>query len=153
MEGRTVSIVLDANLVVALLLPLPYSNRVWAHYAGWREDKVELLAPTLLQYEANAAIFRSLAAGWMQQDEARTALEEMQALWIHYLAPSPELHTRAWYWADRLGQSKTYDAQYVALAELERAELWTADRRLANGAHRAGAGWVHWIGANEPDRP
>ena len=79
--------------------------------------------------------------------------EEMQTLRIHYLAPSPELHLRAWYWADRLNHSKTYDAQYVALAELERADLWTADRRLANGARQVGAGWVHWIGEGEPQRP
>ena len=88
----------------------------------------------------------------MHQEEARSALEEMQTLHIHYLAPSPELHLRTWYWADRLNHSKTYDAQYVALAELERAEFWTADRRLANGARQVGAGWVHWIGESEPER-
>ena len=66
--------------------------------------------------------------------------------------PSPELHDRAWYWAGRLNQSKTYDAQYVALAELERADFWTADRRLVNGARQAGAGWVHWIGEEESGR-
>ena len=146
------SVVLDANFVVALLLPLPYSSQVWAHYSSWRQDEVELLAPTLLQYEANAALRRSVTAGWVHQHEAKTALEEMQALRIHYLAPSPELQFRTWYWADRLNQSKTYDAQYVALAELERADFWTADRRLVNGAHLVGAGWVHWIGEGEPDR-
>jgi len=146
-----VSVVLDANLVVALLLPLPYSSQVWAHYSSWRQDEAELLAPTLLQYEANAALYRSLTAGWISRHDARTALEEMQALRIHYLAPSPELHIRTWYWADRLNHSKTYDAQYVALAELERADFWTADRRLVNRARQAGAGWVHWIGQNSPD--
>ena len=145
------SVVLDANLVVALLLPLPYSGQVWARYSSWRQDEVELLAPTLLQYEANAALRRSLTAGWMQRHEAETVLAEMSSLRIHYLAPSPELHIRTWYWADRLNHSKTYDAQYVALAELERADFWTADRRLANGAHQAGAGWVRWIGESGPD--
>jgi predicted nucleic acid-binding protein len=146
-------VVLDANLVIALLLPLPYSNQVWAHYSSWRQDEVELLAPTLLQYQAHAALVRSLAAGWMLPHEAKAALEEMQSLRIHYLAPSPELHVRAWHWSGRLGHTKTYDAQYVALAELERADLWTADRRLVNGARQAGAGWVHWIGEGEPGRP
>jgi predicted nucleic acid-binding protein len=103
----------------------------------------------LLQYEANAALRRSLAAGWIHLHDARTALAEMQTLCIHYLAPSPELHLRAWYWTDRLNHNKTYDALYVALAELERADFWTADRRLANGARQVGAGWVHWIGESE----
>lgn len=149
MARRTVSVVLDTNLVMALLLPLPYSNQVWAHYSSWRQDEVELLAPTLLHYEASAALHRSVSAGWVHRHDAYSALEEMQFLRIHYLAPSSELHTRAWYWADRLNHSKTYDAQYVALAELERADFWTADRRLANGARRAGATWVHWIGESE----
>ena len=86
----------------------------------------------------------------MQRHEARAVLEELQTLRIHYLAPSLELHVRAWYWADRLNHSKTYDVQYIALAELERADLWTADRRLANGARQAGVDWVHWIGESDP---
>lgn len=49
-------------------------------------------------------------------------------------------------WAKRLGQSRTYDAPYLAVAEEQRAELWTADRRLSNGAVQAGATFVHWIG-------
>jgi predicted nucleic acid-binding protein len=34
-------------------------------------------------------------------------------------------------------------------AEQEGAELWTADKRLANGARQAGVSWVHWIGQDE----
>ena len=143
-------IVLDANLVVALLLPLPYSQQVWAHLTTWRRNRAELLAPTLLQYEVNAALHRSFSTGLTRQFEAKTALEEMQTLSIRYLPPSLELHIRAWYWAGRFNQSKTYDAQYVALAELERADFWTADRRLANGARQAGLEWVRWIGESGP---
>ena len=32
------------------------------------------------------------------------------------------------------------------LAEELGAELWTADRRLVNGAHQAGVIWARWIG-------
>jgi predicted nucleic acid-binding protein len=48
--------------------------------------------------------------------------------------------------AAQIGQSKAYDAQYLALAARENAPLWTADRRLANAARGAGLDWVHWIG-------
>jgi len=144
-----VRIVLDANLVVALFLPLPYSSQLEAHLAAWRRDQAELLAPTLLQYEDKAALYRSWTAGLAHEHEARTALEEMQTLSILYLSPNSELHDRAWYWSERLHVSKTYDAQYIALAELERADFWTADRRLANGARQTGIEWVHWIGESE----
>ncbi|HSR30541.1 MAG TPA: type II toxin-antitoxin system VapC family toxin [Anaerolineae bacterium] len=69
-----------------------------------------------------------------------------QTRWSCTTSPPVHLHERALRWADRLGHSKAYDAHYLALAEQEGIELWTADRRLANGAQQAGAHWVHWIG-------
>lgn len=48
--------------------------------------------------------------------------------------------------AERLGQSKAYGAQYLALASRENAPLWAADLRLVRAAQAAGLGWVHWIG-------
>jgi predicted nucleic acid-binding protein len=153
MEGRTVKVVLDANLVLSLFLPLPYSGQASTHFVTWRRDRVDLLAPTLLQCEVNSALYRALEAGVVLGAEARAALQDLQALNIRYISPDPELHDRAWHWAGRLNQSKTYDAQYLALAEMERADCWTADRRLANGARQAGLGWVHWIGESVLDRP
>jgi predicted nucleic acid-binding protein len=152
MEGRTVRIVLDANLVMAFFFPLPYSKPASEQLKVWRRDEAELLAPTLLQYEVNNALHRILAAGVMPPPKARTALQEMQAMGIRFVPPTNELHARAWYWTDRLNQAKTYDAQYVALAELKRANFWTADRRLASGARQVGVEWVRWIGESEPDR-
>ena len=56
-------------------------------------------------------------------------------------------HCRAAYaWAERLGQSRAYDAQYLAVAEQEGLELWTADRRLVRNAEQAGVRWVRRIG-------
>ncbi|MBN1657789.1 MAG: type II toxin-antitoxin system VapC family toxin [Anaerolineae bacterium] len=74
------------------------------------------------------------------------AINTILALDICCSMPTPELHGRALSWADRLGHSKAYDAHYLALAEQEGIEFWTADRRLANGAQQAGAHWVYWIG-------
>ena len=147
------SIVLDANLVVAQFLPLPYSVQMSDRLNAWRRDRVELLAPTLLQYEVNNALHRLLTAGLVLGPEAEVALQDLQALNIHYIPPDSELHDRAWYWTDRLNHNKTYDAQYVALAELERADFWTADRHLANGARQVGVDWVHWIGESADGRP
>jgi predicted nucleic acid-binding protein len=53
---------------------------------------------------------------------------------------------RALRWAHQLGHSKAYDTHYLAVAEHEGIELWTAGRRLANGAPHTGVRWVHWVG-------
>jgi predicted nucleic acid-binding protein len=146
-----VKVVLDANLIVALFLPLPYSAQVRDHIAAWDRQELEVLAPTLLEYEVNSALHRAAATGLVTRREVRTAMQGALALDIHCLPPSPELHERALYWAERLNHSRTYDAQYLALAEQERVDLWTADRRLVRGACQMGVQWVHWIGEGVPD--
>jgi len=146
-----VRVILDANLVVALFLPLPFSAQAREHIVTWDRTGLELLAPVLFEYEINSVLHRAATTGLLTHREAKKALQDAQALAVHCVFPSPELHNRAWYWAERLNHSKTYDAQYVALAELERADFWTADRRLVNGAHQAGAEWVHWIGESDAD--
>jgi predicted nucleic acid-binding protein len=88
----------------------------------------------------------AVVAQWMTTELASEPLNAILMLDIRSVAPTSFLHERAPGWAERLGQSKTYDVYYLALAEQEGAELWTADRRLANGAQQAGAAWVHWIG-------
>jgi predicted nucleic acid-binding protein len=151
MEGRVVRVVLDANLVVALFLPLPYSAQARDQLAAWDRQGLELLAPTLFEYEVNSSLHRAAAIGLIPHDEARMAMQEAQNLAIHCISPNPILHERAMHWAEQLNHHKSYDAQYVALAEQERADFWTADQRLVNGARRIGAGWVHWIGERMTD--
>ena len=89
---------------------------------------------------------RARVSRWLTTHLAVETIGEILALNIRCLAPTTHLHERALGWADRLGYSKAYDAHYLALAEQEGIELWTADRRLANGAQQAGAHWVRWIG-------
>jgi predicted nucleic acid-binding protein len=141
-----VSAVIDANLIAAVVLPLPYSDQATQRIMVWKQASAELLAPVLLEYEIAAILRRAVVAQWLTTELALEALDQILALNVRCLAPTPELHERALRWADRLGHSKAYDAHYMALAEQEGIELWTADRRLANGAQQAGAHWVRWIG-------
>jgi predicted nucleic acid-binding protein len=138
--------VIDANLVVAMALPLPYSGQAAAKITTWKRAGTALLAPLLLEYELSAILRKAVVAGLLAPDVAWEAMRIILDLHIECLPPTPELHRRALYWADRLGQAKTYDAHYLAVAEQQQAELWTADRRLVNCAHQAGVTWLHWIG-------
>ena len=79
-------------------------------------------------------------------EQAQTSLDELLGMELEVVPASPKLHRRALEWAERLGQSRAYDSQYLALAEQVNAELWTGDRRLANGAAALGVDWVHWVG-------
>jgi len=139
-------VVVDASLVAAIILPLPYSDQVARSIAIWQRAGQALLAPLLLEYEVAAVLRKAVVADWLTTDLAVQAMDDVRALDIHCLPPTVRLHEQALRWAQRLGHSKTYDAHYLAVAEQERAELWTADRRLVNGARQAGVPWVRWIG-------
>jgi hypothetical protein len=64
-----------------------------------------------------------------------TVVERLHRQGIRTVHPRG-LFDRAWVLATELGRSNTYDAIYVAAAELRKCELWTADYRLANAARR-----------------
>jgi predicted nucleic acid-binding protein len=51
----------------------------------------------------------------------------------------------ALHWAERIGHSKAYDAQYLALAESLSAEFWTADVRLVHVLEKLDVSWIHVI--------
>jgi len=140
------SVVVDANLIAAIVLPLPYSDQATERITAWKRAGVELLAPLLLEYEVAAILRKAVVAGWLSTELAIEAMRMILALNIQSLPPTADLHAAGLRWAQQLGHSKTYDAHYLALAEQAGVELWTADRRLANSAQEADASWVHWIG-------
>jgi predicted nucleic acid-binding protein len=146
MDSTDLRVAVDANLVVALVLPLPYSAQARIKMVSWQRAATELLAPWLLEYEVSAVLRRAVVAGLLSPETARQAMRGILDLRIQCLPPTPELHGRALWWVEQLGQTKTYDAHYLALAEQQQVALWTADRRLVDAAGQVGATWLRWIG-------
>ena len=97
----------------------------------------QLVAPSLLWSEGRSALHEALWRREIPTEEARTALETLEAAPIR-----PRSHRRlgitAWQFADELGWAKTYDAEYLALARLLRCQLVTLDARLHREAARLG---------------
>ena len=145
MEERLSPIVIDANLAVALVVPLPYSERAADQLESWRTARRELVVPALWEYEVVSALRKAVLAGLLAQAEAERALDYLLQLGVQRIAAGPELHREALHWADHLGQTVAHDAQYLAVAAHLGAELWTADRRLAEQAREQGAEWVQWL--------
>jgi predicted nucleic acid-binding protein len=140
------TIVLDASFAVRAVLPVSVSAAELEHITAWRRVGVDICGPDLLLAEAVSVIRQAVYRGAIREVEGQTAVEDLFRLGLRVIPSDRELCLSALAWAGRLGQSKAYDGFYLAVAERTHGELWTGDRRLANGAAQLGLIWVRWIG-------
>jgi predicted nucleic acid-binding protein len=130
------SVVIDANLLVALALNDPRAPVVDRHLREWASARESLHAPELLRYEAANALTRAVVAGLLARDRAAVAWERIMRVdvQLHTLADGAAAVETAL----TLERSSAYDAAYVILAQTLGAELWTLDGPLARNADRSG---------------
>jgi predicted nucleic acid-binding protein len=91
--------------------------------------KHELLAPTLLRSQTLSRLHEAVQGGKLADDVARDHLALIQQLPVRLLGDAV-LRRRAWEVATQLGWSDTYDAEYVALTQLQADAFVTLDARL-----------------------
>jgi predicted nucleic acid-binding protein len=90
----------------------------------------ELLAPTLLRSQTLSALHEAVQRGELPADVARDRLTRIGRMPIRLLGDAV-LRRRAWELADRLGWASTYDAEYIALTQLQADAFITLDAELA----------------------
>lgn len=121
----------DANVVLRLVTGGDGAEQIARLWADWREAGLQIAAPGLLAYEVTNALWRYAHVGELEPDEAAMALDTALGLGV-VLHNDSALHRRALELARRHGLPATYDAHYLALAEMLDAGLWTTDARLAS---------------------
>ena len=90
----------------------------------------KLLAPTLLRSQTLSALHEAVQLGEITADIARDRLARIGRMSIRLLGDGV-LRRRAWDLADRLGWASTYNAEYVALTQLQADAFVTMDAELA----------------------
>ena len=90
----------------------------------------KLLAPTLLRSQTLSALHEAVQRGEIPAEVARDRLTRIGRMPIRLLGDAV-LRRRAWELADRLGWASTYNAEYVALTQLQADAFVTLDAELA----------------------
>jgi predicted nucleic acid-binding protein len=102
-----------------------------AHDQAVIRDEHHILAPTLLRSQLLSLLYQAVKRGEMTKKDAEKRLNYVRGLRIRLLGDRV-LQNVAWKVADELGWSDTFDAEYVALTQLQADALITLDRQLAD---------------------
>ena len=137
-------IVVDASVVLKWYLPdEEYGNIAIEILDKYVSYEVELLAPSLLEYEVLNGLLIARKRGRIPDEMMFTAIEGLLSLEIEHKDISffyPEVI--------RFSESfdlSAYGASYLAMANNESTHLVTADKNLYNKVN-TDLKWVRWLG-------
>jgi predicted nucleic acid-binding protein len=133
--------VIDASVVGAsLLVDEPYSDNALKVITKFLSNDLELITTSLLKYEVTSLISKALMTDRIKEKDAYDALARFEMFNFPEVdVPLGEILKLARSW----GRS-TYDAAYMALAQIQQAPLITADKRLFN-ALKGKFQWLKWV--------
>jgi predicted nucleic acid-binding protein len=94
-------------------------------------DEHQVLAPTLLRSQLLTLLYQAVRRGEMTQKDAERHLNYVRGLQVRLLGDRV-LQNVAWKVADQLGWPDTFDAEYVALTQLQADAFITLDAKLAH---------------------
>jgi indolepyruvate ferredoxin oxidoreductase alpha subunit len=90
----------------------------------------QLVAPTLVRSQALAALYGAARRGEITASQGLERVTRINSLKVRFLGDKV-LQRTAWKVADQLGWETTYDAEFVALTQLQAEAFVTSDGELA----------------------
>jgi predicted nucleic acid-binding protein len=135
-------VVVDASVAVKWVLAEPDSSIATKLLNTWTNEGKRVIAPALFAYEVTNIIHRRVVTNRLTYDEAVRALTDLLSTGvILYFSNYEEISLRSIKLAHLFAMPASYDAHYLALAEQQNCEYWTADTRLWNTVK----GRLNWI--------
>jgi indolepyruvate ferredoxin oxidoreductase alpha subunit len=90
----------------------------------------QLVAPTLVRSQALSALYEAARRGEVSAADGLERVTRINSLKVRFLGDKV-LQRTAWRIADQLGWETTFDAEFVALTQLQADVFVTSDRALA----------------------
>ena len=135
-------VVVDASVALKWVLREPDSDIAKTLLKQWKTEKTDVIAPGLFAYEITNILYRQVLTGKLSYEETRRLLKEIFSIGILlHFSQYEVISTRAMAFAHQFSLLATYDAHYLALAEHENCEYWTADTRLLKALN----GRLPWV--------
>ena len=126
-------IVVDASLALKWIIREPDSGIAKTLLKRWNADRTDIIAPCLFAYEITNILYRQVVTGKLSYGETKLLLKNLFSIGVLLdFSEYENISMRAMEFAHRFGLPAAYDAHYLALAERENCEYWTADARLLN---------------------
>jgi predicted nucleic acid-binding protein len=122
-------ICVDSSVAAKWLFAEVYSAEADELLRTALDQQEPIVAPPLLPAEVTNIIRQRLRQAQLRLDEGRELLVQFMALPIAFQAPQM-LYDRVLVLTEQYNLPAVYDANYLALAEMLGATLWTADQRL-----------------------
>lgn len=136
--------VIDASIVLQWYLPdEEYGERALGLLNRYISDDLEIIAPSLLEYEVLNGLVIAGRRGRIKEEKIISAIEGFLHLGITLVNLS-ELYFKVGHYCKTYNRS-AYDAAYLALAEVEETPLVTANEGLYHSVKK-NLSWVKWLG-------
>lgn len=143
-------VVVDTSIAIKWVIDESDSKTAEKLLEEWNDREALILAPALLAYEITNALYQRIRRSEISLERCNEALRGFALVGIEFdFSQDFSLSTRATELARLYNLPATYDAHYLALAEREQCELWTADMRMWNSI-RGKLAWVRWLGDYQP---
>lgn len=126
------TVVIDASLALKWVLQEERTEDAVALRDHWLENMERVIAPPIFRSEVTNALHQRVRRRQLSRQDAVDMLEILVSA-VATGEPSG-LYSRALTLAGEFELASAYDALYLALADSEECEMWTADQRLLRSA-------------------
>lgn len=138
-------VVVDANIAVKWAVMEEDSQVAERLLMEWNLQSTKLIVPALFLYEINNILWKKVRRDVLAFSRARQAMKFILDTGMEMYCPvDSEISLHVLDLANTFKLPASYDAHYLALAEREACEFWTADERLYNSVKDQLA-WVRFM--------
>jgi predicted nucleic acid-binding protein len=122
---------IDTSVWIPYLIPETLQTQARNLILPLLTSNVRLVAPAFAWAEIGSVLRKKVRLGAITTSQAEGFYDDFSQMPVEYL-DNDVIRMKTWAIAEQFSLATLYDAAFLAVAELEEAEFWTADQSLLN---------------------